>query len=64
MGSNPGPSLISVTLNYPLDLSFLVHNMGGADREEKKKQNCTSLTKMCEIQKRQQGRCLEYCSSL
>ena len=37
MGSNPGPSLISVTLNYPLDLSFLVHNMGGADREEKKK---------------------------
>ena len=37
MGSNPSPSLISVTLNYPLDLSFLAHNMGGADREGEKK---------------------------
>ena len=28
MGSNPGPYLISVTLNHPLDLSFLIHKMG------------------------------------
>lgn len=46
------PLRISVTSNYPLDISFLIYKMG----KNKTKQNKTAcLAKMCEIQKSQQA---------